>query len=803
MFWKVAGFSQPSPIEQILDKQEFTLEELLDEEDMIQECKSLNGRLVAFLRERSTVEQLIRYIVDPPADSDDPKRLFQYPFTACEVFCCEVEAVFNTLLWDEGLMALLFSFLDSPAPLSSRTAGYFGRVVSNLLLRKTNEAMQYLQANQGVLHKLAKHVGTTSVAEILKRLVGGDEQSSMLFLPQYAQWLAETPLVDLLLAQLSADSSADAQANAADILSSIAHTQPSALASKLTSTDSITALFSHALAPSHHLLVPALDVCIALVEPKRCAQAPDEAPFQEAIIRAKLEAVDAIMQHLPSLIRLLADAGDKLAVAPAETPYGLLHPPLGRARLKIVDLLAVLFRSGSTGIEPVMMELEAVQLCCRLFCTYPFNNLLHHCVTALLVAAITRCSENMLRHVFEHCKLLDWITSLQVEVRPTPLPGQEELAGSKPSIRAGYMGHVTQLASTLESFAQQPQSSSSSDTGQDNSGAGEAAAAVASASPACRNSVLQYLEGHAGWHNYVEQQLHYQQELENTSRWACGRPIAAQLAGLDSDGDDFQADMDLENMVGMQPALYHRYNVDENEEEEDEDNEPFKATFNADSFHNTQLITEAMGNIDINDSNPWHDPSVSDEQHNEFYDSKDEGEGMQEQDAENRSQGMEDDEVLLATSDDDDLPERLSSPSKAFQANEEARAQGGEASRQGESYEDKQPGEDMVMIGGEEASQPSFSHRDSQPPPQQEQPQPSRPSEPPHAQERQGSGEASGQEGGSTGSEAVGRTGQQHVAPEAQADGSEVGEKGGTNTESSSQEGQANPAQAESHEGTG
>lgn len=47
MFWKVAGFSTPSPVEQILDKQDFTLEELLDEEDMIQECKSLNGRLVA------------------------------------------------------------------------------------------------------------------------------------------------------------------------------------------------------------------------------------------------------------------------------------------------------------------------------------------------------------------------------------------------------------------------------------------------------------------------------------------------------------------------------------------------------------------------------------------------------------------------------------------------------------------------------------------------------------------------------------------------------------------------------------
>jgi serine/threonine-protein phosphatase 6 regulatory subunit 3 len=464
------------------------------------------------------------------------------------VFCCEVEAVFNTLLYEgEGeLMSLLFSFLDSPAPLSSRTAGYFGRVVSNLLLRKTNEAMQYLQANEGMLEKLAKHVDTTSVAEILKRLVGGDEQSSMLFLPQYAQWLADTPLVEMLLAQLSADSSDDAQNNAADILSSIAHTQPSALASKLTGSDSISALFSHALAPSHQLLVPALDVCIALVEPKRFTQTSDEAPYQEAITRAKHEAVEAMVQHLPSLVGLLADTGDKLVVAPAETPYGVLSPPLGRARLKIVDLLAVLFRSGSTGVEPIMMELEAVQLCCRLFSTYPFNNLLHHCVTALLVASLTRCSEAMLHHVFQHCKLLDWITNLQVEVRPTPLPGQEELAASKPSIRAGYMGHVTQLASTLESFSRQPQSSSSSDTGQESppGGEGAAAAAAASASPASKSYVVQYLEGHSGWHRYVEQQLHYQQELENTSRWACGRPVAAQLAGLDSDGDEFQVSLD-------------------------------------------------------------------------------------------------------------------------------------------------------------------------------------------------------------------------------------------------------------------
>lgn len=33
-------------VEAILDKENFTLEELLDEEEIIQECKALNSRLI-------------------------------------------------------------------------------------------------------------------------------------------------------------------------------------------------------------------------------------------------------------------------------------------------------------------------------------------------------------------------------------------------------------------------------------------------------------------------------------------------------------------------------------------------------------------------------------------------------------------------------------------------------------------------------------------------------------------------------------------------------------------------------------
>ncbi|PNW74442.1 hypothetical protein CHLRE_12g484150v5 [Chlamydomonas reinhardtii] len=554
MFWKVTGFASPGPVEQILDKEEFTLEELLEEDDIVQECKSLNGRLVAFLRERSTVEQLIKYIVEPPGELDDPKRTYKYPFTSCEVFCCEVEAVFNTLLEDTDLMRLLFSLLDSEPPLSCKTAGYFGRVVSHLLLRKTNEMMQYFQENPHILEKLVNHVDTTSVTEIVKRLVGADEQSSIMFMPTYAQWLADTPLVNLLLNRLGSSHSVEVQTNAADILSAIAHTQPSPLAAKLTREECIGALFTHALQPGRAVLVAALDVCIALLEPKRsnAELLTDGSPLQESARRAKAEAVAAIVNHLPSLVELLQQQEGVAAMSSLDTPYGLLTPPLGRAKLKVVELMAVLLRSGDVVAERGLVGANAVPVCLELFRAYPFNNLLHHNVTAMLVAGVARPSEGLIPYLFEHCKLLDWLTSLPTEVRPAPRPGFEALAAGKPVLRAGYLGHVIQIGSTLEGVA-------------------SASAGVSAAESVNRAAVEAYLAASASWQAWLAAELHPRQDVENISKWQCGRPAATDLAGIDSDGDEYQNDMDLGEIQGMQPALYHRYNVVDEGDDEDED----------------------------------------------------------------------------------------------------------------------------------------------------------------------------------------------------------------------------------------
>lgn len=98
------------------------------------------------------------------------------------------------------------------------------------------------------------------------------------------------------------------------------------------------------------------------------------------------EAVIAIVQHLPKLVALLViDDGAAAAGSAAagtyeasqwgqeqigrrlETPYGLLTPPLGRMRLKVVELLAVLIRSSEPLAEVAMIQTPSLSLCMDLF----------------------------------------------------------------------------------------------------------------------------------------------------------------------------------------------------------------------------------------------------------------------------------------------------------------------------------------------------------------------------------------------------------------------------------------------------
>ena len=185
------------------------------------------------------------FVADPPPPDADARREFKYPYLACEIFCCELDAVFATLCEDEcALFGRIVSFIDTDEPLHPTRAGYFGKVVGCVVARRAPETTRFFQNNPHVLRLLVRRIENLAVAEVLLRLVGADDPGispmqgmlmSAIHGADNTGWLAETTLLDQLLDALgeapetsdadglfnSADT-AQRRANAAEVLVGIA-----------------------------------------------------------------------------------------------------------------------------------------------------------------------------------------------------------------------------------------------------------------------------------------------------------------------------------------------------------------------------------------------------------------------------------------------------------------------------------------------------------------------------------------------------------------------------------------------------
>ncbi|XP_065846909.1 uncharacterized protein [Euphorbia lathyris] len=512
MFWRMAGLSTASPVETILDKDNFTLEELLDEDEIIQECKALNGRLINFLREKTQVQQLIRYIVEEAPEDAEKRRTFKFPFIACEIFTCEVDIILKTLVEDEELMDLLFSFLAPKHSHSTLLAGYFSKVVICLLLRKTVPFMQYIKAHQLILTQLVDLIGITSIMEVLIRLIGADEHMYTSYMDSM-QWIEETDVLEMIVDKFSSSDCPEVHANAAETLCAITRFAPPGLAAKISSPNFIGRLFRHALEESRpkSVLVNSLSICISLLDPKKLNLGAYHMYNRQlnhgSTVTASPETVVGMLDSLGNLLKLLAISSTQDVLL---TTYGKLQPPLGKHRLKIVEFISVLLSVGSEPAEKELIRLGAVQRILDLFFEYPYNNFLHHHVENILFSCLESKNATLIEHLLRECNLVGKILEAEKNFILAADPGKPTLPGAdRPPPRIGNIGHLTRISNKLVQL------------GNSN------------------NDILACLQGNNEWSDWHANVLTKRNALENVYQWACGRPTALQDR-RDSDDDDYQ-----------------------------------------------------------------------------------------------------------------------------------------------------------------------------------------------------------------------------------------------------------------------
>ena len=86
------GVAPVSTLTTLLEKPDITVEDVLNEPDLLQECKSNNHKLVAYLQQPEVLQRLLDYVIcaveveDVSDSSNQEKIAFKYVPSRCRAY---------------------------------------------------------------------------------------------------------------------------------------------------------------------------------------------------------------------------------------------------------------------------------------------------------------------------------------------------------------------------------------------------------------------------------------------------------------------------------------------------------------------------------------------------------------------------------------------------------------------------------------------------------------------------------------------------------------------------------------------
>ncbi|XP_011313946.1 serine/threonine-protein phosphatase 6 regulatory subunit 3 isoform X2 [Fopius arisanus] len=470
MFWTNIYALSPH-IEALLNKEDITLHELMDQEEIVAECKSQNKKLVDFLTKPEVIEELVTLTTKEPSNDVDERWRYKYPNVACELLTCNVPTLNEKLAGSEALLAKLYTFIDTDKCLNPLLASFFSKIIGVLLIRKSDQnwysyqfmclqVLEFLKSRQQCVDRLLQHLETSAIMDLVLKLVTKVEGTDMR--QNILNWLDSQHLIQQLIKILSPTMDSSRHGNASQLLCDIIksarefritcteRTDPDPILNTLESEETVSLLLSTILSdqPVESSIVGGIEVLLVLLsqgtnnmlrEPELQENNPCNDPT-DTVDRVKIQ--NATLPYLEKFHKLLLNPPPKAAV---RTTAGLLEKPLGNTRLHIAKLLSALLATENVNVFQKLAELGTFQTLLDLFFKYSWNNFLHTQVEQCLALVINgnweENSQSVYMHIFSQCKLIQCILDAWT--------GNDTHQNTEKGIRQGYMGHLINIANNI------------------------------------------------------------------------------------------------------------------------------------------------------------------------------------------------------------------------------------------------------------------------------------------------------------------------------------------------------------------
>ncbi|ORX53291.1 SAPS-domain-containing protein [Piromyces finnis] len=223
MFW---SFAQPTTvIDDLFNQEDLQLETLLEEDDLLQECKAHNSNLIRYFSNPEIIKKLLNYITNPPEELDELKKL-KYSYLSCEILSCDIWPILDAIMENTDALVDFWKFVDRDEPLEIFQASYFCKVNLVLLQYKLPEMLQFIRGHPDILSKILKHISSSPIAEILLKLISISDREEA---NGIIEWLQQEKVIPNLVSRFDPFLDDETHTNIANTLidiNSVSYTSP-------------------------------------------------------------------------------------------------------------------------------------------------------------------------------------------------------------------------------------------------------------------------------------------------------------------------------------------------------------------------------------------------------------------------------------------------------------------------------------------------------------------------------------------------------------------------------------------------
>ncbi|XP_045031447.1 serine/threonine-protein phosphatase 6 regulatory subunit 2-like isoform X3 [Daphnia magna] len=405
MFWRFNNMCTTN-IDNLLNDEDVTLQRLMDEDDIIQECKSSNRKLVNFLVKSEVLHELVSLVTKEPSTQTAEVVRFKYNNIAAELLSCDIAVINDAIVTDDVLLSELCQFICNEPPLNPLMASFFSKTMAVLVGRKAEKMLQYLKPKEGFLSQLLKHLGTSAIMDLVLKLVTCVENKNSRL--EIAQWLYSEHFVENLLGLLSEKTETDLHGNAAqllcDLLRLLRDMHAQNLANEMSTEQThqgetvevdpiLCALESKAMVDRllgnmldsqicESSIVHGITVLLTLLEVRRPPQLLSSEPEVYDRFPPDPVVTSCIRNTVEALIPRLKDFHQILSQPPQEKNEGDIavsacNKPFGFVRLQVTRLFAALIATGSSEVQNELASLHTFPLLLDMMVEFSHNNFLH------------------------------------------------------------------------------------------------------------------------------------------------------------------------------------------------------------------------------------------------------------------------------------------------------------------------------------------------------------------------------------------------------------------------------------------